>query len=165
MIETGTRVVMDSDGETYEGVVTEVGRKSVARTGRGSGMNQADRNGIDTRTVAVCTVRWDGIDGTAEYREDELRTVPAGDPFEDLVDQVDEATQCVTGRPADRRRIRAALRAVIETAQLRGQADAMGVGFFRLLAEEPFRVPQLVRSATSGRVVDVVIALVAYGRK
>lgn len=85
--------------------------------------------------------------------------------FEEIVNQVDEITQAWTGRAANRSDIRRAIRNITEVAQLRGQADTAGAGFFRLLAEEPSRVPQLVRSATSGRAVDVVKALVEYGGK
>lgn len=85
--------------------------------------------------------------------------------FEEIVNQVDEITQAWTGRAANRSDIRRAIRNITEVAQLRGQADAAGTGFFKLLAEEPNRVPLLVRSATSGRAVDVVKALVEYGRK
>lgn len=164
-ITVGTRVQLVSKDETAEGTVTGVREHRVAKRGQGSGPGQCDRNGINTRSTLAYAVQWDGVDGVAEYLGHEIEPVTASTALEEIVNQVDEITQAWTGRAADRPTIRRAIRNITEVAQLRGQADAAGTGFFKLLAEEPSRVPQLVRSATSGRVVDVVKALTEYGRK
>lgn len=72
MIQIGSRVRMTSYGETHTGTVVAVGTRRVARGGRGSGMNQADRNGLNTAEAAVYSVLFDGTDEPGEYRESEL---------------------------------------------------------------------------------------------
>lgn len=75
MIQIGSRVRMTSYGETYTGTVVAVGKRRVARGGRGSGVNQADRNGLNTAEAAVYSVLFDGTEDPAEYRENELRLI------------------------------------------------------------------------------------------
>lgn len=74
-ITVGTRVQLVSKDETAEGTVTGVREHRVAKRGQGSGPGQCDRNGINTRSTLAYAVQWDGVDGVAEYRAEELTVV------------------------------------------------------------------------------------------